>query len=255
MFDKVVARAFKMVREQIKRAMEENKHPVNLIILCGGMADSKYVQNRFDQFCKDELEGKSETIVPRDSWSAIARGAVLHALKPSMVGSRKSRWSYGIEGHRAFDSNSDCIENRYDCPVMGPRGTGYIAWFIHRARNPRKQKLQLKVQRLIFQQDDIVKDKVKWIHGYITIPNNGAAASNLLLYRSKSPTPGDRVNGQGVEQFAKLNITTLFQGSETKTDLMIGHKIDVNEKTVQFEAKSGRKTLGRIEVEYKEDEK
>lgn len=98
------------------------------------MADSGYVQKRFDQFCAEDLKGEAETIVPRDSWSAIARGAVLHALKPSVVESRKSRWSYGLGIHRAFDPERDSGEHRFKCPARGPRVKGCIQWFIRRVR-------------------------------------------------------------------------------------------------------------------------
>lgn len=36
---------------------------------------------------------------------------------------------------------------------------------------------------------------------------------------------------------------------------MIGHRIDVNEKTVEFEAKCGRKMIGKMEVDYKDADK
>ncbi|PGH14905.1 hypothetical protein AJ79_02768 [Helicocarpus griseus UAMH5409] len=228
MFAKVVIPSFEMVSSQVKAAQAKNDNPVSMIILCRGMAGSGYIQKQFDQFCAQILGSEAEVIVPRDPWSAIAKGAVLHALKPTTVGSRKSRWSFGIGVHRAFDPELDGNENRYKCPSRGQRVNGCVKWFI--------------------KQEESIKDKVKWIHGYITMKSAGRrrdTVGDLLLYRSRDSDPGERIDDPGVEQFATLRIRIPSQLTQADKKVMIGFKIDVNEKSVGFEARCGRKMSDR----------
>lgn len=96
------------------------------------MAESQYVQTRFNEFCEQKLDNKVDVIVPQEAWPAIAKGAVIHALRPPVVESRKSRWSYGIGVHRAFDLERDNEKDQYNCPSRGQRTKGQVEWFIRR---------------------------------------------------------------------------------------------------------------------------
>ncbi|ODH46158.1 hypothetical protein GX48_07764 [Paracoccidioides brasiliensis] len=51
-----------------------------------------------------------------------------------MVESRKSRWSYGIGVHRAFDPDLDSDGNEDSFPANGMRVTGCIQWLIRWVR-------------------------------------------------------------------------------------------------------------------------
>ncbi|EGC45690.1 conserved hypothetical protein [Histoplasma capsulatum var. duboisii H88] len=226
MFEKVITRAFEMVLEQIKLTEAKNDYPVNLIILCGGMAESPYVQTRFNEFCEQKLDNKVDVIVPQEAWPAIAKGAVIHALRPPIVESRKSRWSYGIGVHRAFDPKRDNEKDQYNCPSRGQRTKGQVEWFIRR--------------------DESVKDKVKWIHGYITMGKTRRlrdTVGDLVLYKSKY-----------VEKFETLRLCIPARNSKGDKNVMIGHKILVNEKSVEFEARCGKKRVGFKETVYEDDE-
>ncbi|PGH05456.1 hypothetical protein GX51_02980 [Blastomyces parvus] len=226
MFDKVISRAFDMVSEQIEMAQKRNDGPVNLIILCGGMADSKYVQAQFKEFCKNKLDNKVDFIVPHEAWPAIAKGAALHAFAPPIVESRKSRWSYGIGVHRAFDPERDNEEDQYNCPSRGQRVKGHIEWFIKRGES--------------------VKDQVRWIHGYIAIRKARQPArdtvGDLELYKSKN-----------VERLKTLHICIPARNLQADKKVRVGHKILVNEKLVEFEAKCGNKLVGLRQTYYEED--
>ncbi|KLJ07402.1 hypothetical protein EMPG_17132 [Blastomyces silverae] len=235
-FDKVISRAFDMVSEQIEMARKNNDNPVNLIILCGGMADSDYVQAQFREFCGNKLDKKVDVIVPDEAWPAIAKGAALYAFGQSIVESRKSRWSYGIGVHRAFDPERDNEEDQYNCPSRGERVEGHVEWFI--------------------KQGESVKDKVKWIRGYIAMRKGRKlrdTVGDLMLYKSKSPTPGNKTNDPDVEKLTTLKICIPARNSQADKTVRVGHIILVNEKLVKFEAKCGNKQIGLEQTDYEDD--
>ncbi|OJD27044.1 hypothetical protein ACJ73_01571 [Blastomyces percursus] len=224
-FDKVIARTFDMVSEQIKMARKRNDNPVQLIILCGGMTDSQYFQVQFKEFCVKKLDKKVDVIVPHEAWLAIAKGAALYAFGQSIVESRKSRWSYGIGVHRTFDHERDNEEDQYNCPSRGERVKGHVEWFI--------------------KQGESVKDKVKWIHGYIVMRKGRQlrdTVGDLVLYKSKN-----------VEKLTTLTICIPARNSQGDKNVRVGHIILVNEKTVKFEAKCGHARVGLKQTDYEDN--
>ncbi|KGM92174.1 uncharacterized protein PADG_11712 [Paracoccidioides brasiliensis Pb18] len=105
-----------------------------------------------------------------------ARGAALQGLKPTMVESRKSRWSYGIGVHRAFDPDLDSDGNEDSFPANGMRVTGCIQWLIR--------------------WDDNVKEKAKWIHGCITMKRTGSATETVGDRPSVELPQGEKLTTQ-----------------------------------------------------------
>jgi hypothetical protein len=115
------------------------------IVLCGGLANSPYIKERVDKFCREKLEGKAKLIVPRETWSAIAQGAALRALKPrSTIDSRKCRRSYGVCTHRKFIEGQDPEVFAFHCPVTGKRLDGVMKWHIRKVRSSESCSMLLR---------------------------------------------------------------------------------------------------------------
>lgn len=57
-----------------------------------------------------------------------------------------------------------------------------------------------------------------------------------------------------VEKFETLRLCIPARNSKGDKNVMIGHKILVNEKSVEFEARCGKKRVGFKETVYEDDE-
>ncbi|KAK2797541.1 hypothetical protein FQN51_008440 [Onygenales sp. PD_10] len=243
MFEKVITPSLNLVRQQIAKTGEENRGPVNTIVLCGGMADSEYVYNRFKDFCKQDMKGKVEVIVPTDSWSAISKGAALHGLlsKP-MIQSRKARWSYGISIHREFDADKDSEEDSLECPINGKRAAE-IYWYIKEGAT--------------------IRENVKWFEGYLVLDTSqgkGGLIGDMEVYRSKEPRPGKTVDSDDVEKMGtmRLDFSTIVQGGRNrfkakknlKQMVKVGHRIVADRGVVEWQGKCASKTIGFKDFKY-----
>ena len=102
-------------------------------MLAGGLSCSVYVFDAFQNFI-DETFGKKdkdkvELISCLKPWSAIARGAVIHALeKPVMY--RRSRDHIGLCVHEKFVPRKHSINDRFECPLRGSRAANQMAWSV-----------------------------------------------------------------------------------------------------------------------------
>ncbi|PGH23884.1 hypothetical protein AJ80_02133 [Polytolypa hystricis UAMH7299] len=219
MFNVVIDRSLELVMQQIQRAGLENGAPVNifqLIVLCGGLAGSPCIRYRFNEFYRQGFSGQIETTVPRNAWSAVAEGAALHALREkSLIHSRMSRWSYGVQIHKKYDPERDSNAPIFQCPINGKRAGGFVKWHI-------------KEQR-----------RTKWIDGYVIIKTKGNkdVDGDIELFRSAKPTPGERIESPGIKGGDKFKVK-------------IGQRINCDAGLVEFEAKRGRKKLGEQKFDY-----
>ncbi|WAR14163.1 HS12B-like protein [Mya arenaria] len=73
---------------------------LDAVVMAGGFSDSKVVQEAI----KDVLKNypKVDLIIPENSASAIVHGAVLYGFNPSVISTRKSKYSYGISTSAPF---------------------------------------------------------------------------------------------------------------------------------------------------------
>lgn len=102
------------------------------MVLCGGLASSAYVCDRFENFVKSLDSQNIELVVPSDPWSAIARGAAICGLENSPVLFRRSRDHIGLCVHVKFDEDKHEPEDKFDCPIRGPRALEQMHWGIAR---------------------------------------------------------------------------------------------------------------------------
>jgi hypothetical protein len=111
-------------------------------VLCGGLANSLYVQGELQSLCKDELDGEVKIVIPQDAWSAIARSAALRGLRPqSTIESRRCRRSYGVSTHRKFVEGQDPEEQAFNCPITGKRLDGVMKWHVKKVRHQKDGKV------------------------------------------------------------------------------------------------------------------
>ncbi len=126
MFEPVADRAIRLATNQLQYLREEEESPYRVIALCGGLGQSEYIWQKFEQFCEDFLGGQVELVTDDQAWSAIVRGAATRGLEGSMVLSKRSKRSYGIGCHQAFGEGIDKEEDAFDCPIGGKRADHYV---------------------------------------------------------------------------------------------------------------------------------
>ncbi|WAR14154.1 HS12A-like protein [Mya arenaria] len=86
--------------EMKKRTIVDRVGRLDAVVMAGGFSDSKVVQEAI----KDVLKNypKVDLIIPENSASAIVHGAVLYGFNPSVISTRKSKYSYGISTSAPF---------------------------------------------------------------------------------------------------------------------------------------------------------
>ncbi|KAF3916260.1 hypothetical protein ABW21_db0201684 [Orbilia brochopaga] len=109
LFDPVVDDIIKLVAQQANKIKIEDgqdtarlKGKLTTIILVGGFGESQYLYKRLQNWGLKHNPPLT-VINPPKSWSAIVRGAVLQALRPS-VGTRKLRCHYGFKLTTDYDA-------------------------------------------------------------------------------------------------------------------------------------------------------
>ncbi|KAK6357992.1 hypothetical protein TWF730_007346 [Orbilia blumenaviensis] len=107
LFDPVVDEIIQLVKSQAKKVKSEEEEgqetagKLSTIILVGGFGESRYLYNKLEEWAQQQSP-PLKVVNPTKSWSAIARGAVLQALRPA-VRTRKLRCHYGFEMVTEFD--------------------------------------------------------------------------------------------------------------------------------------------------------
>ncbi|RVD85378.1 uncharacterized protein DFL_003702 [Arthrobotrys flagrans] len=128
LFDPVVDNVVRLVRDQvdcIHNAMKD----VSAIFLVGGFGESQYLYQRLVKFAND-YNPPLTVINPKESWSAIMRGAIVRALHP-VVRSRRLRHHYGFACSFEYDPDKHDFNNTYVCPFGGRRVYNTIQWGGH----------------------------------------------------------------------------------------------------------------------------
>ncbi|KAL0142018.1 hypothetical protein V8B55DRAFT_1494326 [Mucor lusitanicus] len=90
-FDPVVDKAVNVLRTHLKKS--SGNRP-SAILMVGGFSQSKYLQGRIREFCKEE--DIPHVSAPPNGVTAISRGAVSYFLKPRLVSRKIASSSYAI---------------------------------------------------------------------------------------------------------------------------------------------------------------
>ncbi|KAK4170972.1 hypothetical protein QBC36DRAFT_305615 [Triangularia setosa] len=102
-----------IMEDQILAALEKDIK-VNKVLLIGGFADSvslrKYLQDRLNTFCRVRNYPVPQLLLPKNTATAVVRGAVLRAFNKERGPGRHARTSYGIwrtEPHMSFPEHAE----------------------------------------------------------------------------------------------------------------------------------------------------
>lgn len=88
-FDPVVKEVVAMADKMVKQSTRK----VKKILCVGGFSESKYLLH----CVREHFEKKKiEVICPQEAGTAVLKGAVEFGLRPSIIDTRRSRWTYGI---------------------------------------------------------------------------------------------------------------------------------------------------------------
>ncbi|KAF7507831.1 hypothetical protein GJ744_009995 [Endocarpon pusillum] len=103
-FDPVVNQIITLLSQQVKATGDNGYPKIQTIILLGGFGSSDYLWGTVRHWA----QGKDiQTIIPKNPWSAIARGAALRGLEGSKVPVTKCRRHYGYTIDCKFDPALD----------------------------------------------------------------------------------------------------------------------------------------------------
>jgi len=134
-FEPVIKEILRLIQEQIDRVNEENKR-VSSIIMVGGFGSSTYLHKKVEELAKaqkDKLTPNFEVLCPKDSWSAVVRGAVITGLKSVEIQSRRARRNYGVDFCTKFEpfkhqefSPFQFWNKYHECFYIG----GCVKWYV-----------------------------------------------------------------------------------------------------------------------------
>lgn len=118
-FDPIIARVEAVLDKQIEKM--GNKEKIDTILLVGGFAQSKYLQQRL----KARYRTRFPVAFPADGTTAVSQGAVIYGQNPNSLldpGKKYFSQSYSLEVKAKFDESK---EDPLDLMVKNSDGTKY----------------------------------------------------------------------------------------------------------------------------------
>ncbi|KAF3289264.1 hypothetical protein TWF970_003044 [Orbilia oligospora] len=128
LFDPVVERIVRLVQDQVQCINNTGK-VVSAIFLVGGFGESHYLYQSLVEWA-NQYHISLPVINPRESWSAIMRGAIVRELHPA-VRSRRLRQHYGFSCNSHYDPRKHKLRDTYMSPFGGRRVKNTIKWGGH----------------------------------------------------------------------------------------------------------------------------
>ncbi|KAH8694162.1 hypothetical protein BGW36DRAFT_430185 [Talaromyces proteolyticus] len=248
MFDPMVKNIFELIQGQVEEAKKETNTPITTIILCGGLAESKYIRFKIKAFCNEYLK-TAQVMIPESPWSAICVGATMSGLDPNkVIKSRRARRAYGTVVHRKFEEGLYEERDVFDCPKLGKRVGNVMHW--HIKKGDRK----------------LPNDRYKWLtRGFIDVGNddNGEIevfSSDLNDAPSRRYHPGvDKIGSLPIDLSEIIGNNSRKRKSEDivsgfsrkrRIPIQIGQVILPQADSVEFVARTGNKKLGKATFNY-----
>ncbi|EXJ88287.1 hypothetical protein A1O1_05217 [Capronia coronata CBS 617.96] len=252
LFEPVLEKAFELVKKQIKRTKKAKMPAVKTMVLCGGLASSTYVCTRFEDFIKTLRGENIELVVPKKSWSAIARGAAICGLENSPVLFRRSRDHIGFCVHVKFDEDKHELEDLFECPVRGPRAMNQMRWDIASG-------------------DEISLGMKKRFRAYVVIDKAEARKDEVLIdqtiYRCSKKKAPSRMGPSVVKMGTiTMNLTKFVKEERVRIKKQTNkfpehHSYDIeilvttssSKGVLEVTSKIGRRSIGSTTIEYEAD--
>ncbi|KAK6501251.1 hypothetical protein TWF481_009092 [Arthrobotrys musiformis] len=128
LFDPVVRKTIELVKMQVANILKCKKK-VSAIFLVGGFGESPYLHQALMNWA-NTLATPIPVVNPRESWSAIMRGAIVRELNPA-VRSRRLRRHYGFSCDLPFDPLIHNIRQSYVSVFGGRYAHNTVEWSAH----------------------------------------------------------------------------------------------------------------------------
>ncbi|RPA76194.1 actin-like ATPase domain-containing protein [Ascobolus immersus RN42] len=131
LFDATMKSIIRLLNSQVTKAKE-----VSSILLVGGFGESEYLFSKIQEWTVDGPHSRLgiKVIRPRNSWSAIARGACLYGAG-GVVKSRRLKHHYGVALGIKFVPGKHLETDSYYCEWTGQKMTNdNISWFANKGR-------------------------------------------------------------------------------------------------------------------------
>ncbi|KAL3861280.1 hypothetical protein ACJMK2_007323 [Sinanodonta woodiana] len=91
--------AIDKITDHISKLLQKKKlSKVSLILLVGGFAESRVVQNKLRNYFKAK-----HVFVPPEASGSVLKGAVMFAHNPNIIAERISPWTYGVHTRKVFN--------------------------------------------------------------------------------------------------------------------------------------------------------
>ncbi|KAK6532387.1 hypothetical protein TWF281_006576 [Arthrobotrys megalospora] len=241
LFDPVVDKVVNLVKSQVTSIHSANKS-VSAIFLVGGFGESHYLYTTLVKWA-NTLNPPLTVINPSDSWSAIMRGAVVHALNPA-IKSRRLRQHYGFECCDFFDPRKHDISRFYQCPFGNRYAKGVVKWSGLMGQDcSEDQELAFPLQRAITGRDSLV------------------LAGQTILYGGKTPTPPMYMENSGVypvgtisADFSSVSLDELpstYQHNIKYYQLAYEVRMKLRSADIEFSVWLKGKCVGKASISYK----
>lgn len=130
MFDPTVEKTLALVEEQRIALERDHRKQFRVICLCGGLGNSKYVSERFQEYVDENLKDTCALITDARAWSSVVRGATIRGLEGAVVTSRVANHHIGVGVHQKFQPGVDTEQNAIIDDLGNKRAGGYVDWVL-----------------------------------------------------------------------------------------------------------------------------
>ncbi|KAK6536964.1 hypothetical protein TWF281_001171 [Arthrobotrys megalospora] len=258
LFDPIVENVIQLIQDQVKIIQsQEGTEVAPTIFLVGGFGESQYLYRCLVEWAEKQTPSLV-VINPTESWSAIMRGAIVHALQPA-VRTRRLRQHYGFRCNLPFNPARHDISDAYECPFGGWHLRNSIQWtakmasptiYIQKGDECDNEKeIDFHVYLVIHESSDLLLP--------IMTPLIGCKRSNRPIFRR-----GAGETSNGVADFSSVDIATL---ESTMVDEASGRpkkryklnfviKMKIGSADAEFSIWLGGRCVGRARVSHDDDD-
>ncbi|KAK6347912.1 hypothetical protein TWF718_005732 [Orbilia javanica] len=244
LFDPVVNEIVELVKGQVSGILSFRK-TVSAIFLVGGFGESHYLYQSIERWAKTEQQPIT-VINPKESWSAIMRGAIVRELHPA-VRSRRLRRHYGFACNQPFDPKIHDVTRSYLSVFGGRYVNGTAQWTAKMG-------------------DDCIEEKELVFTLFLELsgPDCLTRPSYISLYGCETPVPpmytfSPGVYGMGTVQcdFSSASLDELYSAYDNLNGTLIKKyqiwfelRMKLESADVKFSIWRNGRCVGKADVSY-----